>query len=177
MKLFRKILIIAGGILAILVVAGFFLPSRFTVERSIVIKAPARVIFDYVNDLEKNGLWSPWNAEDPSSKTVFGPVKKGKGAWYTWKGDRTGEGKLEIVESHEFDLIRTELTFGKNQKAEGYYKFIETAEGVKVIEGFNESAGYNIVTRYFGLFMDSMLGPYFEKGLKKIKELSETEKK
>ena len=57
--------------------------------------------------------------------------------------------------------------------ATGYFRLVETNRGVKVTNGFYGDNGVNLVGRYFGLFMDQMVGPQFEKGLENLKNIAE----
>ncbi len=165
---------IAITVIALFIFCVGCLPSEYKVERSTVIEAPAAVIFDYVNDLEKNELWSPWVAEDPTINTTLGEKTEGVGATYSWTSENSGDGTLEIVESVPHRLIRTKLDFGDQGTAEAVWNFEESSEGVKTTWGFSgkvEGIGEGI----FALFIDGMVGPYYEQGLSRLKELSEAQ--
>ena len=173
MRIVKRIAIIMVVLLLILVVVGFILPSKYQAERSITIKAPAETIFEQVNDLEKRVLWSPWEADDPDMEITFGKIKVGKGASYSWDGEKHGKGTLTITKSQPYSLIMTDLDFGEEGKAEGSVKFEDTGSAVIVTWSFNGDAGMNLMNRYFGAMMDYFVGPYFESGLLQLKELSE----
>jgi len=162
------------GVILLLVIVGFFLPAKYSAKRSIVIKAPVANVFDQVNDLQKWDAWSPWLAEDPSIKITYGEITKGKGASYRWTSEKSGEGSLTIEKSIENAAITTDLDFTDEGKAKGIWTFEETDGGTKVTWGINGDAGYNLINRYFGLMIDTFVGPYFDKGLAKLKEVAES---
>ncbi len=117
MRIVKRIAIVMVVLLLILVVVGFILPSKYQAERSITIKAPAETIFEQVNDLEKRVLWSPWEADDPDMEITFGKIMAGKGASYSWDGEKHGKGMLTITKSQPYSLIVTDLDFGDQGKA------------------------------------------------------------
>ncbi len=173
MKIIKGILIALLVLIVVLGVVGIFLPSEYRVERSVVIDAPMETVFSNVNTVSKHELWSPWKDEDPSMKFTFNDIPAGEGASYSWTSDNMGEGSLTIIESIQNKGIKTDLDFGEMGAANGYYTFSKVDGGVKVVQGFTGDAGYNIPERYVNMFMDSMVGPMFEKGLAKLKVLSE----
>jgi hypothetical protein len=46
--------------------------------------------------------------------------------------------------------------------------------GSKVTWGFDSDLGFNPIARYFGMMMDGMIGPDYEKGLARLKTVAET---
>jgi len=172
----KKALIIIGTIIGLFIIVSFLLPKTAHVERSITIKAPIDVVFNQVNDLMNWESWSPWLAKDPEVKLVYSDIPVGQGAWYTWAGnDEVKSGKLTILESNDNASIKTQLEFeGMGDGNNGTWSFEETEEGVKVTWGFDGDMSQPIIIgRYFGLMMDGMLGPDFEKGLENIKSICE----
>jgi len=57
--------------------------------------------------------------------------------------------------------------------ATGELTFAAEGNGTKVVWTMNGNAGMNPIFRWFGLFMDKMVGPDFEAGLKNLKKLAE----
>lgn len=171
-----KVLKIAGGtligLLVILLLVGLFLPKEFSLQRSTVIDAPAAVVFEQVNNLEKNQAWMPWNKLDPTMKVTFGDVTVGEGASYSWTSDKSGDGTLTIKESVPNERIVNDLDFGEGGPSEGRWTFEETGGGTKVTWAMVGAAD-GIIDRYFGLMVEKMAGPAFEQGLADLKKVSE----
>lgn len=163
------------AIVILIVVAlgiGFLLPSAYKVERSIVIQAPVELIFEQVNDLKKNEAWSPW--KDPTMKITYSENTVGMGAVSNWESKDMGNGSQTIEESVPNTSIRTYLDFKEMGHAYAHWSFVQEGEGVKVTQGMTGDQGMNPVKRYFGLMIDKMIGPQFEKGLASLKQVSET---
>lgn len=178
MKIIKKLLI---GIIAILILAilvAFFLPRKVSVERSLVINAPADIIFKQVNTMKDWAKWAPWFRMDPNMEiTYFGP-ESGTGAGYSWKSNekKVGNGKVTVSASAA-DSIIVEMDFMEHGKASATYKFNKEGSGTKVIWTMHSDMGNNPIARYFGLMMDKMVGPDFEKGLHNLDSLSQLESK
>ncbi len=138
---------------------------------------PAAKIFPMISDLKNWNTWSPWMEKDPNMETTWGDKTSGLGASYCWKGDpnTVGEGCLEIIELEENTSLKTSLDFKEQGTANGFWLLEENEEGTKVTWGFEaDMSSPPIVGRYFGLMMDNFVGPDFERGLGKMKELVES---
>lgn len=155
------------------VLVGVFLPSRYRVERSIDIQAPAERVFAEVNDLRRNEAWSPWKVHDPSMRYTYPAASVGEGAIYRWTSRHSGAGELKIVRSIPYRRIDTELHFMEQGKARGYWRFAPEGTRVHVRWGFEGDAGWNLPGRYFGLMMNRWVGPHFEEGLRRLKGIAE----
>src|SRR5687767_5843713 len=59
-----KILIAVAALIVLFLVIVALQPSRFRVARSVVIGAPAPLVFEQVNDFHKWEAWSPYEGRD-----------------------------------------------------------------------------------------------------------------
>lgn len=175
MRILKNLFIAAIVLVVILAAIGLMLPSAYKVERSAVIQAPVEIIFDQVNDLKKSENWSPWKASDPTVKISYGAVTVGKGATSSWTSEKSGDGTMTIIESNANQDVQTALDIKRMGTAVGYSTFNPEGQGVRVTQGFRGDQGWNLAGRYMNLMMEKMVGPYFEKGLAKLKEISEAE--
>jgi len=175
MKALKKILLVLGILVLLIIVIGFCLPSKVRVERSVVIKAPANMAFDQVNTLKNWEGWSPWHHIDPKMQLTYSGPASGSGASYTWKSDnkKVGNGILTITASNPDSLVKTDMDFMDHGKGSADFTFTKVPEGTKVTWGMNSDMGMNPIARYFGAMMDKMVGSDFEKGLNNMKEVVE----
>lgn len=177
MAVLKKIVVVLVGIVIVVVIIGLLLPSKLHVERSITINAPRQAVFDFVNDVEKNQLWSPWKERDTTIKTTFGELKKGKDAWYSWTSKNSGSGKLTITNSIQDSLVETFIDFEEMGKATGGHRFKVVQDKVNVTQFFDEDMGYNIIGRYISMFLKGALEKDFDQGLSNLKRVSEESNK
>lgn len=165
------------GIIAIILLIGAFLPGTATVSRSATIKAPAATVFGVLSDLTTYDAWMPWNQIDSAMKKTYGPLTKGKGAWYSWSSEnwKVGEGKLSITEAVPNKLVTTALLFGgADTPSMANWSLEETNGATSVKWTMVAEMGRNPISRWFGLFAESMMGPDFEKGLAQLKQKIES---
>ena len=169
----KKILKWVGIVVGVFVVVGLLLPRAAKLERSIVIQAPADKVFVYVNSLEKFQEYSPWREMEPEAAVTMGEKTEGVGASFSWKGKKTGEGSMTITESVKNERVVTALDFKDQGKAGATFMLKPQGGETQVTWTFEGDAGYNLISRYFYLFIDKLLGSDYEKGLEKLKKVVE----
>jgi len=176
MSVFKVLLLGLVGLLALLCGVGFLLPQQVHVERDTLIAAPPATVFTIVNSYKRFNEWSPWAEIDPGASTTISGAPRGVGARMAWKGDpkKVGEGSQEITASVPYSAIQVDLDFGEHGLAKSAWSFTPEAEGTRVVWSVDCDMGMNPVTRYFGLFMDGMIGKDYERGLTKLKTLAES---
>jgi uncharacterized membrane protein len=155
-------------------VIGLFLPSQYSVERSIVVHATPDKVHEYVGDLKKWDGWSPWKEDDPSIVVTLGEKTSGVGASQSWVGE-SGTGALTITESSPEKGIKYDLLFdGGTYECAGSMKYARLPDGdTRVTWAMSGDMGKSIASGYFALLMDTMVGSMFEKGLKNLKNTVE----
>jgi effector-binding domain-containing protein len=177
MKAFKKVLIGLGVIILLLVIISFFIRSSVIVERSIFIKTNVDVPFEQVNNFHNWGTWMPWNKIDSTMKKTYEGPETGVGAIYKWESNNknVGVGSMHITKVVKDSVIEMVLAFkGENREAHSGFEFQKMTDSTKVSWYIIMNMGWNPVSKYFGLFMDKMMGPDFEKGLKDLKTVCET---
>ena len=174
MKFLKYFFIVIAVLVIALVVVGFFLPKQVHVERTIIINASQDKVFQQVNTYKNYNDWSPWFKLDPDADYEFSGPDSGVGATMSWQSEdsQVGSGSQKIVESRSPSFVKSELVFGEDPNP-GYAIFELEELGpreTKVTWSFDADFGSNIIGRYFGLFMDGMLGPSYEEGLQSLKK-------
>lgn len=167
------------GLLALIVVLvvgavgyGFMLPSQARMERSILIARPPAAVFEVLNSYRDFAAWSPWTRLDPAMQVRIEGPAQGVGARYYWSSaqESVGSGSQEIVESVPHSLIRVSLSFsGMDSKNHASYRLTPEGEGTNLVWTHEAEFGADLIGRYFGLLLDSMLGADYERGLAQLK--------
>lgn len=179
MKTLRYIFgIIFFGILGLFVVAQFF-PGEYSVERSITINASAGKIFPYINNLKNWQDWTVWTKEhDETLKMNYSEKTDGVGARQLWKSEKLGNGDLLLTASEDSSFIEYNLNM-ENGKFLSKGKITLTAKnGTTEAQWRNYGElGVNPIFRIIAyFFIEDMIAPDFENGLKNLKRLAESEK-
>ena len=174
--MFKKISLLALGIIVGVLIVAAMKPDEFRVERSIVIQAPAEKIFPLINDLRAFSTWSPYDKIDPAMQRSYSGPSSGVGAVYAWEGnDEVGKGRMEITHSTPSSSVLIQLDFLAPMEAHNTAAFTLAPEGngTKVSWAMFGPAPFltKIITVFFS--MDSMVGDQFSKGLANLKTLAE----
>lgn len=174
--MFKKISLIALGIIVGILIVAAMKPDEFRVERSVVIQAPAEKIFPLINDLRAFSTWSPYEKIDPAMQRSYSGPASGVGAAYAWRGnDQVGQGRMEITRSSAPDSVLMRLDFEAPMEAHNTAAFTLTPEGsgTRVNWAMFGPAPFmsKIITVFFS--MDSMVGEQFSEGLANLKQLAE----
>ena len=172
MKVLKNIAIVLGVLVVLFVIVGFLLPSKFKVERSLVINAPQEQLFDQINNLASWNNWSAWNKMDPNMKVTYGDATAGVNAFYSWTSEngQVGNGKITLTKSEPGTLVEGKME-SEGMPSSLLYNKLEAQEGgVKVTMGM-ESEMKNIIYRYmFTLFGEKMVGDKYDESLKNLQD-------
>lgn len=180
MKILRIIGFSIVGLLFLLVVISFFLPSKFYFERSVVVNAKPKVPYGLVSNFKEWDKWSPWNQLDSNMKKDYSATTAELGSWFSWSSEipEAGSGKMTINELIADKRIQIDFEFEDMGHSEIVFAFDEVERGTKItwsIGGSGEGMPWYFVipSKYFHLFMESLMEKDFNQGLSKIKEVSE----
>ncbi|RKZ14527.1 hypothetical protein DRQ50_08830 [bacterium] len=162
------------GLATIMIIAvGLFLPRTYTIERSIVITATQQHIHDLCGDLEQWPRWTPWFKADPGIEITMGGLTSGEGAHQTWHG-KGSRGELTFTRSDPDWGVGFDLRLnGGSTDAVCTMRYALVDSGVRVTWDMTGDAGYNLLDRFFGLMMDTVIGPMFDEGLTRLKLVAE----
>ena len=173
MKLALKVLKYLVGLIVVLLAAGFLLPAEYSAQRSVTINAPVDKVFPLVANQKEGKRWSVWNQRDPNMAMTYAGPEAAVGSKWTWKSKSEGNGGMEWSALDANKRVGFILRMEDMTPATGELIFAAEGNGTKVVWTMNGNAGMNPIFRWFGLFMDKMVGPDFEAGLKNLKKLAE----
>ena len=173
------------GIAFLVLIVGFVIlvalqPSKFHIERTAVVNAPADAVFPLINNFQEWSKWSPYEKLDPNLQRTFTGPESGPGASYAWSGnDQAGAGMMTIMESKPNELVSIKLEFSKpfEMVSQATFTLVPSGETTRVtwaMDGEN-----NFVCKAFSLFMnmDQMVGKDFEVGLANLNTAAQAEVK
>lgn len=145
-----------------------------TIERSIVITAPAGRITPLLSDLHRWVEWSPWEGQDPNLQRTYGGEPGAVGSTYAWKGNRkAGAGDMTVTRIAP-DAVDVDLRFTAPFRSTSVaaFRLAEDDQGsaaTRVV--WTMTSPQNLMAKVMGTFidMDKLIGGDFEKGLAKLK--------
>ena len=174
MKIIQWTLAVIGAVVLLLVAGGLFISSAYRVERSAVINAPPRKIYDLVVEPKQWTKWSVWNQRDPNMKITYKGPPFGMGSKWEWVSKTEGSGSMEFTRVEPDRAVEYSLSFPEyNMRSTGAITLEPSGAATKVTWNAAGDLGKNPVKRYLSLVMDRMIGPDFEGGLANLKALAE----
>ena len=164
------------GLVAVIIVAGLVIPSRYSVVRKETIAAPPSAVHAFVGHLEKWPEWMPWEQEDPSIITSLSDQTTGVGAKQSWTSAKAGDGEVEFTECDENTGIAYDMAFimkGKRAPSKASIRYAPDGDSTEVtwsMEGDLASMMPPVLSGLMRPMMASMIGKNFAKGLAYLKK-------
>jgi hypothetical protein len=176
MKYLKNIALTFTSLLLLLTAGGFILPAHTSVYRSIEINSDTSRVYNLLDNYQQFTQWSPWAKKDTETIYQFSGPEKGVGAKMTWMSNNSavGTGNQVITSVVPNSMINIALTFKDKNPALASFILKKTNKGTLVTWGFRIDHGFNPARRYFGLFLDELVGSDYEKGLANMKTLLES---
>jgi len=170
----RRMTLMVAVFLLLLVVASFWLPARWHVQREVVITAKPAVIYPYLNNLKQWRDWTVWYEQHPNLPTDFSGPESGVGATSRWK-DGENRGALKIMggrtnASVEYTLIMD----GGDSVMHGLFLLVPApGDRTRVIWRAGGDTGLNPLERYKVVLMKYFVGRDFSRSLEKLRVVAE----
>lgn len=185
MSVFKKVLLIGGIIIALLIliplIAALFISKDYAVEREIIIDRPVADVFEYLKYLRNQDNFSKWATLDPDMRQEFSGIDGTVGFKSSWEGNKdVGKGEQTIVNIVEGKRIDYEIRFIEPFEAiaDSYMSTEPVSENqTKVIWAFSSTMPYpfNIMRVFMNL--DDAIGEDLYVGLVNLKTILEGESK
>lgn len=175
MRLVVRVVLGLVALVMVLAAVGFVLPREVMVTRSATVNAPPEAVYPHVASLKRFTAWSPWQAMDPGMTQTFEGPEEGVGAKMSWQSSNpdVGNGTQEITAAEPGKRVDYRMAFGGMPPATAAFVLTPEGTGTRVDWQLNADMGMNPVGRWFGLMMDGMVGPDFERGLATLKTKAE----
>lgn len=173
MKILKRVLLVVGVIIGLLLIVSLFLPASFKVERTTTVQAPPDSVYKLLADFKEWNSWSPWLEKEPTMQFERSAETNKVGSFQKWKSQSQGNGEMTFSTLDPGKTVGYKLVFDESMQSDGQLALSPEGDATKVTWTMTGDAGMNPVARYFGLMMDGFVGPDFEKGLANIKKVAE----
>lgn len=175
MNVLLKILGWIALVVLVLVAVAFALPRHYRVERSVRIDARVETIYALVGDMRSWRQWGVWFERDQQMTITYQADPSAVGGGVTWQSETQGNGRAEwrrLVVNREAEYLLSFDDFG--MQSVGAFALASEDGAVRVTWSDSGDLGLNPINRWFGLFLDKMIGPDFAAGLAKLKRVAES---
>lgn len=166
-----------GGLVvlvAVLLIGGLLLSSKFSVTRSTTVAAPPEKVYALIADPRRWNDWSVWHQRDPAMQITYSGPPIGAGAAWEWKSKTEGDGKMTFTTAEPGKRLGYDLYFPDfGTTSQGDFTLSADGAGTRVTWAMNGNMGTNPFFRWIALGADSMVGKDFEAGLAGLKRLAE----
>ena len=175
MKIVAWVFGVLVALWVLLLLVGLVLPGHYRVERSSLVAAKPDAIYPLVGDLRAWSKWGVWFARDPAMQISYSPVTNEVGSWSQWKSKSQGDGKMTISTLRPLEDFEYQMEFTDMGMVSRGTMALSPGQGgtTRVVMSMEGDLGRSPLNRWFGLFMDKLVGPDFEAGLANLKRLSE----
>lgn len=154
--------------------AGYVLPNRWAVERSIVIQSTPERIYPFLFDLRRWQEWSVWTKQlDPLVRHTYEGPQDGVGAKWIWMGPKMGRGQLEITAADpKSGIVLAQAIESERVNSQAWLRFTAEGDATRVTWG-DMGTLPPVVGGFFRGTVEERLGQHLENSLAKLKGLVE----
>jgi hypothetical protein len=158
----KKILIALAVALAAVLLYAATKPDSFSVQRSATIKATPDKLFALINSPQ-------------AMKLSYEGAASGTGAAYSWRSEKMGAGRMEVIESVPSSKVAMKLAFDKPMQTTNRVEFTLAPQADQTLVTWTMSGPMPYLSKLMTTFfnMDKMVGGDFDKGLANLKAKAE----
>lgn len=162
-------------LLIVAVVCGYFMPTVWHAEQSIVIQAPAASVHALVDSPARWPEWFPWNAaKDPNIRYTFHGPQSGVGASFEWSSEKLAHGTLTISESDPKTGVKYGLVLsGFERPVQGEIALVEANGATTVSYREGGELGTNPIARLMRGVVEGSLELQLGLALERLKAIAE----
>lgn len=173
MKVFKGFLIALVGIFILILIITVFLSGNYYIERKIEIKAPASIVYYFLDDFRNWKYWDTWWKLDTNQVRIYAGPHFGLNSKFYWssKDRNVGEGEIQIIDEKPFDFIKLQVRLGKEMLSTNQFRLMQM--GDKILLTWSMEGELKFLAKWFRFFLDQAIGRDFEIGLQNIKNLAE----
>jgi len=176
MRLVKMFLFVLTGLFAVITIIGLFIPSSVKISRGIVINADSAKVYHELSDVKDWNKWLQWVTSDSGALVQLSPVTNQPGSFFKWKGLIYKSAGTITLQQIKPDVITTLFQLKDMNDAEGGFRIRSTgtAKQDTEVQWFMEyKLKWYPWERFYGIFMDHIIGPAFDKGLEQLKTYTE----
>lgn len=169
MKFLKWFVIVIGIIIAALLIAAAVVPKSIHVKAETEVKLSPEKVFHAVASYTDRELWDPWVSADSTSKAEYELTESYIGSGYSWKGEKTGTGRMQMDTVDYGKYIGSHIFFREGTEPSLVEWFFEPSDsGTMVSWEFNAEGKYPVERLMINL-MKSGLQKSLETGLANLK--------
>jgi Polyketide cyclase / dehydrase and lipid transport len=172
MRFIKMFLFVLTGLAAVLTLIGLIIPSSVKLSRGTIVNADSIIVYQQLSDVKDWGKWMPWVTVDEGALVQTSPVTNEPGAFFKWKGlNLKNNGTITLL-SLSPNLITTKYELQGMNDSEGGFRIRSLPNNLSQceVQWFMEyKLKWYPWERFYGIFIDHIIGPSLDKGLEELK--------
>jgi len=172
MKALKVLLALVILLAAAVLGGGMLIDPSYAVSRSVLVNAPPDKIYALIDSSKGWAQWGVWYRRDPKMQVTETGAPQGVGAAWSWKSESQGDGAMKLTRADPGQRVAFELMIAGFDPSQGDITLVPEGNATRVTWGMHGHMS-NVIGRWFGLFMDKLVGPDFDAGLANLKTLAE----
>lgn len=171
-----KLVKIALGLIVLLAAVVFggalLIDPAYAVSRSVRVQATPEKVYALVDSSAGWARWGVWYQRDPQMKVTETGAARGTGAAWSWTSESQGNGAMTLTEVQPGQRVAYELRIDGFDASQGAIELAPMGSATQVTWRMHGRMS-SLMARWFGFFMDRLVGGDFEGGLANLKALAE----
>jgi ribosome-associated toxin RatA of RatAB toxin-antitoxin module len=176
MRLIKMFLFVILGLMVVLTIIGLLIPSSVKISRGVMIDADSVTVYNMINDVNTWKNWYPWITTDSGVLVQISPQTTGRGSFFKWTSFNKKSAGTITVTMVKPQLIGLHYDIKELNPADGGFRImtVNTDNKQTQVQWFMEyKLKWYPWERFYGIFIDYMIGPVFDQGLQNLKTLVE----
>jgi len=166
-----QIITLSIAVLALLVAGTYLLPRQVQVQRQATVPLSPSAILALAGSNSGYQRFNPYRTSDPQLKvSLFGP-DSGVGSGFHFES-KDGKGS-QTVASVSDTAVDFKIDLGPMGQPTQRIETRPGPTGTTVVWTMQADMGMNPIGRVMGMFLDKMVGPQFETGLKNMSQITQ----
>ncbi|MEJ8818822.1 SRPBCC family protein [Lacibacter sp. H407] len=176
MRLIKMFLFVLLGLFGVVTIIGLFIPSSVKISRGIIVNADSTTMYRELSDVKNWNQWLPWITADSGAIVQLSAVTNQPGSFFRWQGVKyNSAGTITIKEINPDEILLLHELKDMNDAKGGFRVRSTGAKGevTEVLWYMEYKLRWYPWERFYGIFVDHIIGPAFEKGLEQLKNYAE----
>lgn len=179
MRFIKMFLFVVTGLAIMLTIIGLIIPSNVKISRGIIVQAHSIKVYQQLSNVKDWGKWMPWVTANEGALVQTSPLTNQPGSFFKWKGlNHNNSGTITLL-SRSPNLITTKYELNGMNNSEGGFRIRSLPNNLSQceVQWFMEyKLKWYPWERFYGIFIDHIIGPSFDKGLQELKNYLESGK-
>jgi hypothetical protein len=171
-------LFVLTGLTLMFIIIGLVIPSSVKISRGIIIDVDSSTVYQHLTNVKEWGSWIPWVTTQEGAIVQTSQTINAPGAFFTWRGlNDKNSGTITLLTLSP-SLITTKYELKGMNDSEGGFRLRSIPNNLSQteVQWFMEyKLKWYPWERFYGIFMDHIIGPSFEKGLQELRNYIDKE--